>query len=129
MLIDRVQVEQVIINLLRNAIEAMEETEPSDRFVVIGAELQADRSVQISVADRGKGIAESELERVFDSFVTTKSGGMGLGLSICRTIVEAHDGNVCATKNPDRGVTIRFTIPCPGDPANESDDGRNAIGR
>jgi len=114
-LIDRVQIEQVIINLLRNAIEAMEETEPSDRFVVIAAGLASDHSVQISVSDRGEGIAESDLDRVFDSFVTTKSGGMGLGLSICRTIAEAHEGKAWATTNPNRGVTIRFTIPCARD--------------
>jgi signal transduction histidine kinase len=110
-LIDRVQIEQVIINLLRNGIEAMEETKPSDRFVTIAAELASDHTVQISVSDGGKGIAESDLDRVFESFVSTKSGGMGLGLSICRTIVEAHQGRLWVRRDSDRGVTFWFTIP------------------
>jgi PAS domain S-box-containing protein len=110
--IDRFQIEQVIIILLRNAIDATEEIEPSDRFVVIGTESATQESVQVSVCDRGKGIAESDLDRVFESFFTTKAHGMGLGLSICRTIVEAHEGRLWVTRNPDRGVTFRFTIPC-----------------
>jgi len=109
-LIDRVQVEQVILNLLRNAIEAMGETEPSDRFVVIATKAASDQSIQISVSDRGKGIAEPDLDKVFESFFTTKPGGMGLGLSICRGIVEAHEGRLWVTRNSDRGMTFRFTI-------------------
>ncbi len=111
---DRVQIEQVLLNLLTNGCDAMADTDPMDRRLVLGATLVEGGMVRVSVSDQGPGIPPSDLERVFEPFVTTKSKGMGLGLSVCRTIVTAHQGELWAVNNEGRGATFHFTIPVSG---------------
>ncbi len=108
---DRVQIEQVLLNLVTNGCDAMADTDPRDRRLVLGAALAEGGEVRVSVRDRGHGIPPSDLERVFEPFVTSKSRGMGLGLSVCRTIVTAHEGRLWAVNNDDRGATFHFTLP------------------
>jgi two-component system sensor kinase FixL len=83
---------------------------PRDRQLTVRTAL-VDGHIEVAVADRGKGIAPADLERVFEPFVTTKPHGMGLGLAVCRTIVTAHAGRIWAARNPDAGTTFRFTVP------------------
>jgi two-component system sensor kinase FixL len=113
---DNVQIEQVIFNLVRNAIEAMEANEPGSRMLTIGAcRVQSDKpAVEIFVSDNGEGLAAERAGRVFDAFYSTKQHGMGLGLSITRTIVQAHGGRIWASANKKRGATLRFTLPIGG---------------
>lgn len=110
---DHVQIEQVIFNLVRNAIEAMDSNEPGTRELTIGTrKVQADKpAVEVFLSDTGEGLAPERAERVFDAFFSTKQQGMGLGLSITRTIVNAHGGRIWATPNKNRGATLRFTLP------------------
>ena len=109
-MIDRIQIEQVIINLLRNATEATGENDPDDRHVMIRTSLGPGDEIHVSISDNGKGIATADLDNVFQGFFTTKPGGMGLGLSICRNIVESHHGRLWVAKNADRGVTFYFSV-------------------
>lgn len=108
-LIDRVQIQQVLLNLLRNAIEAMQDT--PRREIVIATEPAADDMVAVSVTDCGSGIAPEQMASLFQPFMTNKETGMGVGLSISRTIVEAHGGQITASSDPTRGTTFRFTVP------------------
>jgi two-component system sensor kinase FixL len=108
-LADKIALQQVIVNLIRNAIEAMEGC--SRRELTLAAELDADGMVAISIVDTGPGIAPEVAGRLFEPFVTTKPQGMGVGLSICRSIVNAHGGALAATANAAGGATFRFTIP------------------
>ncbi len=105
---DRVQVQQVLLNLIRNAVEAMEGRDT--KRLIISVE-SADGMVTISVADTGPGLSEDMRDRLFQPFVTTKEDGMGIGLSVCRTIIEAHGGRIVADVNPDGGTVFRFTLP------------------
>lgn len=108
---DRVMVEQVIMNLLKNALEAMEGTpEPARELRVLTVPDGAEH-VRVSVIDRGRGISRDLAENLFQPFFTTKREGMGLGLSICRSIVEFHGGALWATANPEGGSTFHFTLP------------------
>ena len=106
---DRVQVQQVLVNLLINAIQAMRETTGRPRELLIRLEKEED-AVRVDVIDSGTGIAGDPM-RVFDPFVTTKSDGMGIGLSICRSIIESQGGHISAANNPDHGATFAFTLP------------------
>ena len=106
-LVDRVQVQQVLLNLLRNAIEAMDESEL--RELTVGA-VAEDGMIRVSVADTGSGISPEVAPRLFQPFVTTKPSGMGIGLSVCRTIVEAHHGQLWVEANPTGGSIFHFTI-------------------
>ena len=108
---DRIMVEQVIMNLLRNGIEAMDETPGGDRELRVFIALSEARFVSVSVRDRGHGVPADSVDSLFQPFFTTKREGMGLGLSICRSIVEFHDGTLWATPNPDGGSTFHFTLP------------------
>jgi two-component system sensor kinase FixL len=108
---DRVQIQQVVMNLILNAIEAMKGNRPGDREVVVRAMLPGDGTAVVSIEDRGEGLDEQTLERVFEPFFTTKSGGMGMGLYICRSILQAHHDRLWATANPERGVTFHFNLP------------------
>jgi two-component system sensor kinase FixL len=108
-LIDKVQIQQVVVNLMRNAIEAMELSHR--RELTISAAMNEDGTVVISIVDTGPGIAPEVDARLFQPFVTTKAQGMGVGLSICRSIVEAHNGKLWAEPNPDGGTVFRFTVP------------------
>jgi two-component system sensor kinase FixL len=107
-LVDRVQIQQVLINLMRNAMEAMEGC-PERRLSVATALLDSE-TVQVSVKDTGTGIAPEMAERLFEAFASTKSSGMGLGLSICRTIVEAHGGRIRAKPGEGGGTEFQFTL-------------------
>jgi two-component system sensor kinase FixL len=108
--VDRIQIQQVVTNLMRNAVEAMEGSKA--RRLQIGLARTADEKfIQIDVADTGAGLAESVTARLFQPFVTTKSTGMGLGLSICRDIVETHGGKLWARPNDLSGTTFSFTLP------------------
>lgn len=111
--IDKVQIQQVIVNLTRNAIEATAGL--PRREIVIATKPSGDGMVEISVSDTGPGISHEIRERLFQPFVSTKVSGMGVGLSLCRTIVEAHDGCIWADDQPAEGAVFRFTVPRPGD--------------
>jgi two-component system, LuxR family, sensor kinase FixL len=106
--VDRVQIQQVLLNLIRNAMEAMEGCEV--RELSVGSIVE-DGAVLVSVADTGGGIAPEIEARLFQPFVTTKSAGMGIGLSVCRTIVEAHGGRIWVERNAAGGSAFRFTLP------------------
>jgi two-component system sensor kinase FixL len=106
---DSVQVQQVLINLIQNAVAAMTDQKPSERRLVIRT-APGDGVVQVSVIDTGCGLPPELRERVFEPFMTTKPDGLGIGLSICRGIIESHGGRITATANPDKGTTFRFTL-------------------
>jgi two-component system sensor kinase FixL len=107
-LVDKVQIQQVLLNLFRNAVEAMEASQR--RELVISTAAGDDDMVAVSVADTGSGIAPELMSQLFQPFVTNKRHGMGVGLSICRTIVEAHGGQITVELNPGDGTIFRFTL-------------------
>jgi two-component system, LuxR family, sensor kinase FixL len=106
--VDRVQIQQVLLNLIRNAVEAMEAREVRELSVGTG---MADGAVLVSVADTGGGIPPEIESKLFQPFVTTKAEGMGIGLSVCRTIVEAHGGRLWVEQRAGGGSIFRFTLP------------------
>jgi C4-dicarboxylate-specific signal transduction histidine kinase len=109
---DRVQLQQVIVNLAVNAIQAMNNTEITARRLLISTALTTDDCVYITFEDTGPGIASASRDRVFESFFTTKSGGMGIGLPICRTIIEAHRGRIdVAYRSGSGGALIKIILP------------------
>jgi two-component system sensor kinase FixL len=108
-LADRIQIQQVLVNLIRNAMEIMIET-ANDRRLEIATLVSSSEFVEVSVADTGVGLAPDVARHLFQPFVTTKQKGMGLGLSICRTIVEAHGGKIWAEQRPGGGTIFRFTV-------------------
>ncbi len=108
---DRVELQQVLINLVTNACDAMDDTPIHARALTIRTGLDSNDFVLISVCDAGPGIAEGKLEQVFEPFFTSKAHGVGLGLSVCRTIVNAHGGRLWAEHNSDRGATFRLLLP------------------
>ena len=107
-LADKVQIQQVLLNLVRNAIEAMIDVD--DRELVLSTAPAGDDMVEVSVADTGPGLAEEVARQLFQPFVTTKRHGMGVGLSISRTIIQAHGGEIWAEPNPSGGTIFRFTL-------------------
>jgi C4-dicarboxylate-specific signal transduction histidine kinase len=110
--VDMIQVEQVLLNLVRNGMEAMANTDPEERELVIRTFVNDDEKVELCVSDAGEGLPDSnQPDKVFDAFFTTKKEGMGMGLAISRSIIEAHGGRLWATSNPDRGTTFHFTLP------------------
>jgi C4-dicarboxylate-specific signal transduction histidine kinase len=111
-LVNRVQIQQVIINLIRNAFEAMADQEP--RQVTLSTRALDDDTIEIAIADIGPGIPGDIAGRLFEPFVSSKHDGMGLGLSISRSIIEAHDGQLTAEPNPGGGTIFRFTLPSGG---------------
>jgi signal transduction histidine kinase len=108
---DRVQVQQVVLNLILNAIEAMGSVEAGARELLISTERNQKNDAVVIVRDSGPGIDPESLERVFEAFYTTKSSGMGMGLSICRSIIDAHGGRLWAEANEPGGAIFQFTIP------------------
>ena len=125
---DRVQLQQVILNLLRNASEAMSAVYNRPRMLLIKTEQGADATVQLSVQDIGRGFEPETLNRLFDAFYTTKIDGMGIGLSVSRSIIENHHGRIWATPNDGPGVTFSFSIPCvdhAGESRSKNDDNIN----
>ncbi|WP_342363279.1 MASE4 domain-containing protein [Terrarubrum flagellatum] len=107
--VDKIQIQQVLLNLIRNAAEAM--ADAPERRIVIAAERAGEDRVEISVADTGPGLPVSVREKLFQPFVTTKETGMGVGLSICQGIIEAHGGVISAADRPGGGAVFRFTVP------------------
>jgi len=110
---DRIQLQQVLLNLIVNAVESMSTLTEGPRELQISSARDATDSVLIAVRDSGPGLTPEDFERAFQAFHTTKPDGMGLGLSICRSIVEAHGGRLWATANAPRGAIFQFTLPKP----------------
>jgi PAS domain S-box-containing protein len=108
---DRVQLQQVVLNLILNAVEAMSTVEAGPRELLITTEQAQTGGVLVSVRDSGPGIDPDHVDRVFEAFYTTKSSGVGMGLSICRSIIDAHGGRLWADMNASRGAVFRFTLP------------------
>jgi signal transduction histidine kinase/integral membrane sensor domain MASE1 len=116
---DRVQLQQVVLNLLLNAMEAMGAGTPSERLVVARSQRVDAKTVRVSVQDNGTGLPAGLEDVVFDPFYTTKSGGMGMGLAIARSIIEAHAGGIWATNNATHGATFHFNLPLTDERAHE----------
>jgi signal transduction histidine kinase len=108
---DRVQMQQVFLNLLINAIEAMSGMSEGPRELLISTRDTETDGVLVAVRDSGPGIAPESVDRLFESFYTTKPTGLGMGLSICRSIIEAHQGRLWASANTPRGAVFQFTLP------------------
>jgi PAS domain S-box-containing protein len=110
-LADKIQLEQVVLNLMMNATEAMDQEAPESRKIFLKTRRADHGTVQVAVRDWGPGIEEEKLDRVFQPFFTTKGAGLGMGLSISRSIIEAHGGRLWAENNRDKGATFFFEIP------------------
>jgi len=109
---DPVQLQQVLLNLVVNACDAMANSDAAQRHLVIRTGIEtSNEAITVSIADRGRGISEERIEQLFEPFFTTKEKGMGLGLSVCRTIISAHRGKLWATNNAERGATFYFSLP------------------
>jgi PAS domain S-box-containing protein len=108
---DRIELQQVILNLVMNGVEAMDAVMDRAREMVIRSSARGSDEVLVAVQDSGVGIDSQDLDKIFDTFYTTKPLGMGMGLAISRSIVDNHNGRLWATANPDRGATFQFTLP------------------
>ena len=116
---DRVQLQQVVLNLTMNAIEAMREVEDRTRELVIGSrpsEVAGALGVAVAVEDTGRGFAAADAERLFEAFYTTKREGLGMGLSISRSIIEAHGGRLSVAHRAGHGAAFTFVLPSVDDP-------------
>jgi signal transduction histidine kinase len=109
--VDRIQLQQVLVNLVINAIEALRPLTHRPRRLRIGSSRDAENVVTVSVEDEGVGPGEQNMDRIFDAFFSTKPDGMGLGLSISRTIIQAHGGELNAVRNAFHGMTMTFSLP------------------
>lgn len=118
-MIDRVQIQQVIVNLVRNAVDAL--TDVDRRELTVCTHSSACSAVKIEVIDTGPGLAEEVAERLFEPFITTKPNGIGIGLSICKTIVDSHRGKLWATANPNGGTIFHISLPADGADRNSHD--------
>jgi signal transduction histidine kinase len=108
---DQAQLEQVFLNLVMNAIEAMSSSKSNPRVLELATSVEEDDEVLVTVADNGAGVDAESLEKIFDAFFTTKPNGMGMGLSICKTIIEAHEGSLTAVPNKPHGMEFRIVLP------------------
>jgi two-component system, LuxR family, sensor kinase FixL len=108
---DRVQLQQVLLNLIVNAIEAVSTADGGPRELLIRSGPDGLAGLLVSVCDSGVGLDSGKLDHVFDAFQTTKAGGMGIGLTISRSIIEAHGGRIWAASNKPRGAVFQFTLP------------------
>ncbi len=108
---DRIQIEQVMLNLVRNAIESMNDNNSTRRELTVRTCMTTRTGVEVTVCDTGRGLAPDAAERVFEPFFTTKPNGMGMGLSISRSIIETHGGRLCATPAPEGGAVFTFSLP------------------
>jgi C4-dicarboxylate-specific signal transduction histidine kinase len=106
---DRIQLQQVLLNLIMNAIDSMAARD-EPRLLYVKSDSHAAGGVKVSVADNGTGISSRDIDRVFDPLFTTKSEGMGMGLSICRSIIEAHNGNIWVAPNNPQGAVFQFVL-------------------
>ncbi len=113
---DQIMIEQVLLNLLRNAREAMSHLPQGERVAVVRTRRLDDNQLSVEVSDRGTGIPEDAEQHLFSPFFSTKSEGMGMGLNICRSLIEYHEGNLTFARNADVGTTFRFTLPFAEDP-------------
>jgi two-component system, LuxR family, sensor kinase FixL len=116
-LADRIQLQQVIINLAINAIDAMKPVVNRPRELTIRSQLSKEGQVLVAAQDTGVGIEPDKMDRLFDAFFTTKEDGMGMGLSICRSIIEAHGGRIWASAGAGQGTTVQFALPAAAEPA------------
>ena len=107
---DRIQLQQVVLNILMNAAEAVSTAPDADNRHITVTTAAVGPEVTVAVADRGVGVSDTEFDQLFNPFFTTKRDGMGLGLSICRTIITAHGGHISARRNRDRGLTCWFAL-------------------
>jgi signal transduction histidine kinase len=112
---DRVQLQQVVMNLVLNAVEAMGSIDERARMLIVTTEQTGDGGIRVAVHDSGPGIDPKDLEQVFKPFYTTKGGGVGMGLSICRSIITAHGGRLWAEANQPRGAVFQFSLPAAGE--------------
>ncbi|MGH6890625.1 MAG: ATP-binding protein, partial [Dongiaceae bacterium] len=108
---DRVMIEQVVLNLVKNALDAMEQTPAGHRHLSITAGIDADERILVAVKDTGAGFSQNAEAQIFSPFFTTKPEGMGIGLSICRSIIEYHDGRLSFAGNAEGGAAFSFTLP------------------
>ena len=108
---DPIQIEQVVVNLARNGLESMHEMPDEERVLNIGTRRYDDQTMEVFVRDRGKGHQRAGNEKIFEPFFTTKPEGMGMGLAISRSIIQAHEGRLWVGANEDRGCTFHFTLP------------------
>ncbi|MCP4711767.1 MAG: diguanylate cyclase, partial [Planctomycetes bacterium] len=110
--VDAIQIEQVALNLIRNGIEAMDDPSIIDRRLLVKTRITDSKNmVEVTVQDSGVGIDPNKSEEIFDSFYTTKELGLGIGLSLSRSIIESHGGHLWAVSNPGGGATFKFTLP------------------
>jgi signal transduction histidine kinase len=110
-LADRVQLQQVVLNLVTNGIEAMSSVEERPRELIVRTQNDDADQVRVTVQDSGIGLDPQSMERIFDAFYTTKHGGMGMGLSISRSIIQHHGGKLWAAANDGPGMSVQFTVP------------------
>jgi C4-dicarboxylate-specific signal transduction histidine kinase len=109
---ERVQLQQVLLNLIVNACDAMSEHPPTERRLTVRSQLSPiDKTIELLIADRGPGIPAHIFDRIFDPFLSSKENGLGLGLSISRSIVQVHGGRLWAVNNPDQGATFHLALP------------------
>jgi signal transduction histidine kinase len=106
-----VQLQQVILNLIVNGLEAIAKNKAGARELIVSSKQDTDEHVVIAVSDSGEGLDAANLDHVFDAFFTTKPDGMGMGLAISRTIIEAHGGRLWASSNSPKGAVFQFTLP------------------
>ena len=125
---DRVQLQQVILNLFLNASDAMSGVDDRPRQLVIRTERDEEDRVRLSVRDTGVGFEPQWVDRLFDAFYTTKCSGMGIGLSVSRSIIESHKGRLWATPNDGPGATFAFSIPCGPQDATARVTGARSLG-
>jgi signal transduction histidine kinase len=110
---DRIQLQQVLLNLITNAIDSMA-AKDGPRVLCVKSDVHAGGGVKVSVADTGIGVVSQDIDRIFNPLFTTKSDSIGMGLSICRSIIEAHDGRIWVAPNKPRGAVFEFTLPAAG---------------
>jgi signal transduction histidine kinase len=108
---ERAQLEQVFLNLVMNAIEAMSSSKSDHRVLELKTSVNGRHEVLVTVVDSGPGVDVEKLEKIFDAFFTTKPNGMGMGLSICKTIIESHEGSLTAVPNKPHGMEFRVVLP------------------
>src|SRR5262249_46309959 len=111
---DPIQIQQVLVNLVRNSMESLAQSQTPNPTLVIRTRASELGGVELAVTDNGEGIPQERLDRVFDAYFSTRAGGMGMGLAICRTIVEAHQGRFFVESEPGVETTFRFQLPAAG---------------
>jgi two-component system sensor kinase FixL len=108
--VDPIQIQQVILNLVRNSMEAMEKHSGNERCITVATRLDTADGIEVTITDTGPGLAPEIAGKIFNTFVTTKSEGMGIGLSICKSIVEAHGGELLTRQRPGGGAVFSFVL-------------------